>query len=185
MPMNTQMSQRRVNSTRSSVFMSKEISTLYQLWVITDTLILSTTETWSSRHQMEERLRSGISINNLWLSEQDTTTNHGISRMLEELLTCKSGALTQDGSKSSSTRTINSSTGNPLRCLMCLVPRTRKDKLFKYTVTTVERTNNGMSFILTRLMDLKLRDSTKTLVSMWTDHSTSDQECQCRELLNA
>ena len=57
-------------------------------------------------------------------------------------------------------------------------PRMRKDKLFKYTVTTVERTNNGMSFILTRLMDLKLRDSTKTLVSTSTDHSTSDQECQ-------
>jgi hypothetical protein len=53
---------------------------------------------------MEERLKSGISINNPRPSEPDTTTNHGILRALEEPETCKSGALTQDGSKSSNTK---------------------------------------------------------------------------------
>jgi hypothetical protein len=93
---------------------------------------------------MEGRLRSGTSIKHLRLSEQDTTINHGISRVLEEPTTCKSGALTLDGSKYSSTRITNSSTGKTVRYLMSQEPRMRKDKLFKYTVTTVERTNNGM-----------------------------------------
>jgi len=65
MLMNGRENQLRDNSMRSSVSMLKEISTLFLNYQKTDTLILSTTETWLLRHQMEERLKSGISINNL------------------------------------------------------------------------------------------------------------------------
>jgi hypothetical protein len=39
--------------------------------------------------------------------------------------------------------------------------------------------------MLTRLQRLKLRDSMRNSVSTSTDHSTSDQDYQCRELLSA
>jgi hypothetical protein len=57
-------SQPRDNSTRDSDSTSKEISTLSHLSQIRDTLISSTTETWSFRFQTEEELKSGTSINN-------------------------------------------------------------------------------------------------------------------------
>lgn len=60
---------------------------------------------------MEETHRNGISINNLWLSELDITTNLGISRTVEEQEICKSGALTLDGSKFSSMKEVNLSIG--------------------------------------------------------------------------
>jgi hypothetical protein len=50
---------------------------------------------------MEEKLKNGTSINNQRQSELDITTNHGTSRVQEELTKCKSGALTQDGSNTS------------------------------------------------------------------------------------
>jgi hypothetical protein len=84
--------------------MLKEISTLSQHWEVENTLTLSTIETWSSRHKMEERLKSGISISNLRQSEPDITTNLGISRVQEEQETCKSGVPTLDGSKYSNTK---------------------------------------------------------------------------------
>jgi hypothetical protein len=56
---------------------------------------------------MEERLKFGISISSPRLSEQDIITNHGILRVVEELMTCKSGALTLDGSKCSNSRINN------------------------------------------------------------------------------
>jgi hypothetical protein len=64
-------------------------------------LISSTTETWSSRLQMEEKLKFGTSTNSQRLSELETTTSHGTSNQLVEQRTCKSGAPTLDGSKSS------------------------------------------------------------------------------------
>jgi hypothetical protein len=59
-------------------------------------------------------------------------------------MTCKSGAQTQDGSKFSSTRTTNSSTGKTVRYLMSQEPRMLKDKQSKFLVTTVEKANSGM-----------------------------------------
>jgi len=58
-----------------------------------------------------------------------------------------------------------------------------KDKLLEFTETMVKLTRNGESSISTKLMLLKLRDSTKNSVSTSTDHSTSDLECQCKESL--
>jgi hypothetical protein len=51
---------------------------------------------------MEDELKRGISISNQRPSELDTTINHLTSRVLEERTTCKSGAPTLDGSRSSS-----------------------------------------------------------------------------------
>jgi len=68
--------------------------------------------------------------------------------MLERPMICKSGAQTLDGSKSSSMRIINSSTGKTARYLMSQEPRMLKDKLSKYMVTMVERTKDGMLSIL-------------------------------------
>jgi hypothetical protein len=65
MLINGRENQRRVNSMRDSDSMLKETSTLSHNFQTTDTLILSTTGTWSSRHQMEEKPNSGTSINNL------------------------------------------------------------------------------------------------------------------------
>jgi len=47
----------------------------------------------------------------------------------------------------------------------------------------VRITRNGISSILTKLVNLRQRDSTKSLASILTDHSISDLECQWRELL--
>jgi hypothetical protein len=71
---------------------------------------------------------------------------------------CKSGAQTLDGSKSSSMRIINSPTGQTARYLMSQELRTKKCKLFKYMVTTVERTKDGMLSIWTKQIKLDLRE---------------------------
>jgi hypothetical protein len=44
---------------------------------------------------------------------------------------------------------------------------------------------DGRSSMSTRLPRLEPRASTRSSVSTSTDHSTSDQECQCKELQNA
>jgi hypothetical protein len=64
MLMSMKENQLRDNSTRSSDFTLKETSMLSQHFQTTDTLISSTTETWSSRQETEERHKSGTSINN-------------------------------------------------------------------------------------------------------------------------
>ena len=61
---------------------------------------------------MEEKLKFGISINKLWQLEQDITINHGISRVQEKLMTCKSGVQTQDGGRSSCSKESTSVTSN-------------------------------------------------------------------------
>jgi hypothetical protein len=62
MLMNTLMNQLKDNLIRSLDSMLNEISILFLSWLLTDTLTSSTTGIWSSRHQMEERLKSGTSI---------------------------------------------------------------------------------------------------------------------------
>jgi hypothetical protein len=65
------LSQRRESSTNNSDSSLKETSSLSQQWEVEDISILSTTETWLLRLQMAERLKSGISTNNLRPSELD------------------------------------------------------------------------------------------------------------------
>jgi hypothetical protein len=121
-------------------------------------LILSTTGTWSSRLETEEDPNSGTSINNPTQSELDTTTNLGISRAQEEPMTCKSGVPTQDGGKSSSSRTTNSSIGKLVKFLRSKHPRMKKAQLLEFSKTTKERTKCGMLSMLIRLTRFRTRE---------------------------
>ena len=107
------------------------------------------------------------------------------SKTQEELTTCRSGAPTLDGSNSSSTKRVNSSIGPTIRFLMSLQAKMKKVKQLVSKTTLARATRNGEFYILTKLPRLKPRDSTKNSVSISIDHSTSDQDFQCKELLNA
>ena len=105
--------------------------------------------------------------------------------MLEEHKTCKSGALTQDGSRSSSMKTANSSTGRAARSLMSEELRMLKDNKLESGVTTRANTKCGQLSILTKQRVHKPRALTKISASMSTDHSTSFQNSHSTELLSA
>jgi hypothetical protein len=77
---------------------------------------------------MVERPKSGTSINNLRLSELGTTTNHLISRTLEETRKCKFGALMLDGIKFSDSRRTNLSTWSTEKLSLSQITRMLKDK---------------------------------------------------------
>ena len=98
---------------------------------------------------------------------------------------CKSGALTQDGSRSSSTRTSNLSTGRAAKSLTLKEARMRKVKQLEFGVTTEESTKNGKSSILTKQRDLKPRESAKISDSISTDHSTLSLNFHSLECLSA
>jgi hypothetical protein len=108
---------------------------------------------------MEEIHKYGTSINNHSLSEPSTTTNHGISRVLVEPTTCKSGAPTQDGSKSLSTKENTFVTSRkPIDALMYSKVKMMKVRKYRYTIDTTEPTRDGRSSILTRKQRLRPRD---------------------------
>jgi hypothetical protein len=60
-----------------------------------------------------------------------------------------------------------------------------KDRMSKSTIDTTEPIRDGRYSILTRRQRLKPRGSMKNSASISTDHSTLDQDFQCRELLSA
>jgi hypothetical protein len=99
---------------------------------------------------MEGRLRSGTSIRIQGPLELDTTTNHGISRILERQMICKSGQLILVGSRNSNLRVSNSLIPKTVRCLMSQEPKMLKDNKSKLMATTVEKTRNGRLFTLTK-----------------------------------
>jgi hypothetical protein len=108
---------------------------------------------------MEETHKYGTSTNNLLPLEPNTTTNHGISRVLVKQVTCKSGAPTQDGSKSLSTKESISATSNkPIDALMSTKVKTKRAKKFRYSTDTTEPTRDGRFSILTRKLRPKQRD---------------------------
>jgi len=108
--------------------MLKEISTLFQPCQVEDILISSIIETWSLRLLTVEKPRSGTSISNQRLSELDITINHGISRVLVEQVTCKSGAPTLDGSKFSNSKMVNSLIQQTTKSLKYKAQRMKRDK---------------------------------------------------------
>jgi hypothetical protein len=55
---------------------------------------------------------------------------------------------------------------------MSKTKRTRKDKLFRFKKILTQPTRNGRLSISIKLERVKLKDSTKNLVSTSTDHST-------------
>jgi len=61
----------------------------------------------------------------------------------------------------------------------------KKVKKLLSGVTTVSLIRNGQLSILTKLKRKKLKDLTKTSACMSIDHSTSFQDSQFTELLNA
>lgn len=130
---------------------------------------------------MEEILSCGTSINNPRLSEQDIIVNHGILRMLEEQTKCKFGVPTQDGSRFSDTSLITSALLT--QELMESALKFNKEKMRKdnqlFTLTDQSLHNkDGELFMLMRQRKSQLKELIKTLVSISTDHSTSDQDCQ-------
>jgi hypothetical protein len=82
-------------------------------------------------------------------------------------------------------RTANSSTGQTTRSLMLEELRMLKDNKLESGVTTEVNTNNGQLSILIKQRVHKLRESTKNLDSMWTDHSILFQSFHSTELLSA
>jgi len=79
--------------------MLKDLSILFLNSHQTNTLTLLTTEIWSLRLEMEEALSYGTLTKDQRLSRLSLTTSHGTSRVPEEPIICKSGVLTQDGSR--------------------------------------------------------------------------------------
>jgi len=105
--------------------------------------------------------------------------------VLVEPTTCKSGAPTQDGSKFSSMRRTNLSTGRAAKFLKSRLQRMMKEHQLAFTVTTEEETNNGQSSILTKLTKIEPRVLIQNSDSTLIDHSISDLDFHSKELLNA
>jgi hypothetical protein len=72
---------------------------------------------------------------------------------------------------------------------MFIREKMRKDKPLRFITRMVimqpMQTKDGRSYMLIKPLRQELRVSTKNSDSTLTDRSTSDQECQCKELLNA
>jgi hypothetical protein len=100
------------------------------------------------------------------------------SRTLERPTTCKFGAPTLTGGKSSNTKDQASLTSKTTKHLMFLVEQIKKVKPLLYMESMVRSTKDGELFILTKLIRFKRRDLTKILDGMSTDHSTWSQDFQ-------
>jgi len=98
--------------------------------------------------------------------------------MLEEPTTCKYGAPTQDGSRSSDMLANNSSTSKTKKHLMFRVQKMLKDKLLSFMDHTTRSTKDGELSILINPKRSQLKDSTRNSDSISTDHSTLSQDFQ-------
>jgi hypothetical protein len=98
---------------------------------------------------------------------------------------CKFGAPTQDGSKSSNTEDSNSLTSKTTKHLMFIKTKILKDKRLLSGRDITDGIRDGESSIWTNPERKVQRDTTPNSVSTSADHSTLDQECQCKELSNA
>jgi hypothetical protein len=134
---------------------------------------------------MEENLKNGTSIREYWQSRQDTTTNHLILCLQEKVLRCKSGAPTQNGSKSSNMRTDHSSTSTRIWYITFGKSRMRKDKKLKSEIDQAKLTCSEQLNILIRKHQPLQRDSMQNSTFIAIDHSTWYQDYQWKELLNA
>ena len=62
--------------------------------------------------------------------------------------------------------------------LMFIAAKTKKEEKSLYGKDMAERTKNGKSSTLTKLIRLQPREKTRNSDSMLTDHSTSDPDFQ-------
>jgi hypothetical protein len=96
---------------------------------------------------------------------------------------CTSTAPTQDGGRSSDIEVQTSLISETRRCLMSSKAKMLKDKRLSYTPDTTRLTRDGDLFMLTKPRRSQVKDMTETSDSISTDHSISDPDFQCKELL--
>jgi len=94
-----------------------------------------------------------------------------ISTAQERATTCRSGAPTPTGGRSSNMRVNTLSTGRMEKFLMSKEERMLKDKQFGPGRDMVELTKDGRSSILINLVKNQLQDLIKSSVSTSADHS--------------
>jgi hypothetical protein len=92
--------------------------------------------------------------------------------------------LTPTGGRSSGEEVKISSISTTRRLLMFTKTRILKDKRLLYGRDTTAGTKDGEFFILTKQHRKEQVDSIRNMDCTSTDHSTSDPDFQCRELLN-
>jgi len=73
-------------------------------------------------------------------------------------MTCRFGAPTQDGSKCSNMKMINSSIGRIARSLMLKEPRMKKATLLVFGEIMEANIKNGLLSILTKLIKLQQKE---------------------------
>jgi len=97
---------------------------------------------------MEEILRHGTSTRNPKLSRASPTTNHSTSKDQASKTTCKSGAPTADGGKSSKWMENTSRISRTTSALMFQEERMLKVRMFKSGIDTMVQIRDGQSNIL-------------------------------------
>lgn len=98
--------------------------------------------------------------------------------------TSMSQELTPTGGRSSGEEENTSSISTTRRPSMSIKTRTLKDKRLLSGESTTAGTRDGELSILTSQRRKQAKDLTKNMDSISTDQCTSDQDFQCRELLN-
>jgi hypothetical protein len=102
---------------------------------------------------------------------------------VENKIQLESGALTQIGGRSSGTEEKTSLTSIIERYLMFHMEKMLKDKLSGFGTDIIRPIRDGELSMLTKLRRKEEVDTTVNTDSTSTELSTSDQECQCKELL--
>jgi hypothetical protein len=182
------VNQQLENGIETTVLLLTKISTLFQLSEEVDTLTILE-ETLLSRLKMVEPPRNGISINLQEPSDPDQLTSLSTSTTPVNPTTCNTTAPHQDGGKCSSTRTDTSPTTRMVRRSPFPEAKMKKPNQFGYGTNTREDThlrfgelftftNKAIMSILRRVREIH------SLASLSENYSSSDQDSQCRELLN-
>jgi len=130
---------------------------------------------------MVTRDKLGTSIKNLRPSNQDSTTNLGTLLVLERQTNSKFGAQTLDGGNYSALKEDSSPTCGIIESSMSLMEKMQNINQLLSTREMVRGTRNGRFSILMKQLRDKKKVLSLTSVSMLTDHSTSDQDSQCKE----
>jgi hypothetical protein len=135
-----------------------------------------------SRHQMSTTLKSGTSINRPLPSRVSWTTRSLLTlRMQEDQTTCTSGIPTEDGSNASSTSRTTSRMFKMVKLLVSEVTRTWKAKVSMLSNSLINSARNGKLTMLTKLKTESHLVFTLHTRSILVDHSSSGQDCQCKE----
>lgn len=128
-------------------------------------------------------LRSGGSTGRPRPSEiRCTITNLLISPMVEQLMICRSGTPMVNGSKCSSINRTTSSTSRIKDALLSVRTEIQKDKMSLFKRRLSKSLRNGTSSTLIKPRIRRPVESTSHMRFNSVNHSSSDQDCQCKEL---